>query len=128
METQYLTPNLYVTRDEEQIIDLLVDHKEMPKNFENNHVLSFYKERDFHLAIYFQNKSDRGFQMYVVRDFSLHVADLVILRDIFSNLIQQGYDIHLLQKAHSQIDNMIHMAKTFRAMMNPGLRDSSEEE
>ena len=128
METQHLTPNLYITRDEEQIIDLLVDHNEMPKDFEMNHLLSFYNERDFHIALYFQDKSDRGFQMYVVKDFSLHVADLATLRGIFANLIRQGYDVHMLQKAHAQIDNMIHMAKTFRAMMNPDLLDASEQE
>ena len=126
METSYITPNLYMTRDESPIIDLLVDHKEMPTDFESSHVLSFYHERNFHLALYFPNQEDRGFHMYVVQDFSVHVDDLIILREIFASLINQGYDFPVLKKAHNQTDNMVHMAKTFRAMLNPGQQDYSE--
>jgi len=127
METHYITPNLYITRDESKIIDLLVDVKEMPTDFENSRVFSFYNNRDFHLILFFPDENDRGFHMYVVEDFSLHVDDLIILRGIFAQLISQGYDVHILQKAHNQIDNMVHMAKTFRAMLNPDLPDESGE-
>ncbi len=123
MLTSYITPNLYLTRDESSIIDLLVDHKEMPTDFENSHVLSFYHERNFHLALYFPNQEDRGFHMYVVQDFSMHVDELIILREIFASLISQGYGFPILKKAHDQTDNMVHMAKTFRVMMNPGEQD-----
>jgi len=128
MINNYITPNLYITRDESPIIDLLVDHQEMPTDFENSHVRSFYHGRDFHLALYFPDKKDRGFHMYVVQDFSLHVDDLIILRKIFAELINDGYDFHILKKAHDCTDNMVHMAKTFRAMLNPGLPDSSEDD
>ena len=65
--------------------------------------------------------------MYVVEDFSIHVDDLIILRGIFAQLISQDYDIHILQKAHNQIDNMVHMAKTFRVMLNPDMLDDPDE-
>ena len=127
MESHYITPNLYITRDESIIVDLLVDVKEMPKDFDNSCVFSFYNNRDFHLILFFPDEKDRGFHMYVVEDFSIHVDDLIILRGIFAQLISQDYDIHILQKAHNQIDNMVHMAKTFRVMLNPDMLDDPDE-
>ena len=127
METKYITHNLYVTRNEQQIIDLLVDHHEMPTDFNKSHVISLYSNRDFHLILYFPNESHRGFQMYVVRDFSLHVNDLVILREIFRKLIDDDYGVHMLQKAYSQVENMLYMSKTFRIMMNPDLSNAEDE-
>ena len=128
MVTHYITPNLYITRDESLIIDMLVDHKEMPKSFESSKVLSFYNDKDFHMALYIKDQADRGFQMYVIEDFSIHVADIIILRGIFTKLMKEGYGHQMLPKACDQLDNMIHMARTFRAMLNPGIPDSSEED
>lgn len=113
-----ITPHLLVTRDETQIIDFLTDHNEMPKDFDVNHVRTFFVEKDFHLVLYFPQKQDRGFQMFVVRDFSIHVDELFILRDLFSQLIAQGHNIPMMKKAHYRVDHMIHMAKTFRALMH----------
>lgn len=66
--------------------------------------------------------------MYVVQDFSKHVGDLIILREIFASLIRQGFNFPILKKAHYQTDNIIHMAGTFRAMLNPDEQDHSEND
>lgn len=113
-----LTPNLFLTKNEVEIIDCLVDHLEMPAKFEENHVISFYNDQDFHLVLYFSEKEDKGFQMYVVRDFSVNVEDLIILYQLFGKLINDGLSIHILSKAQNKIDNIIYMSNTFRAMIH----------
>ena len=113
-----LTPNLFLTKNEVEIIDCLVDHREMPVKFEENHVISFYNDKDFHLVLYFSEQEDRGFQMYIVRDFSIHVEDLIILHQLFGKLICDGLSVHILSKAQNQIDNIIYMANTFRSMIH----------
>ncbi|GAB2767710.1 hypothetical protein GCM10027275_07690 [Rhabdobacter roseus] len=117
-DSTQITPNIYLTRNESEIIDCLVDHQEMPKDFDENKVVSFFNGKDFHLVLYFPQANDRGFQMYVVRDFSIHVEDLFVLRALFSQLIQQGYSVNILKKAHYRVDHLIHMARTFRAMLH----------
>lgn len=114
----HITPNLLLTRQETEILDFLIDRNEMPKDFDENQVKSFFVGKDFHLVLYFPQEQDRGFQMFVVRDFSIHVEELFILRDIFSQLIQQGHSTPLMKKAHYRVDNIIHMAHTFRALMH----------
>jgi len=113
-----LTPNLFLTKNEVEIIDCLVDHREMPVKFEENHVISFYNDNDFHLVLYFSELEDRGFQMYVVKDFSVNVDDLILLHELFGKLISDGLSIHILSKAQNQIDNIIYMSNTFRAMIH----------
>jgi hypothetical protein len=113
-----LTPHLLLTRHETEIIDLLVDRDEMPKDFDENQVRSFFVGKDFHLVLYFPQEKDRGFQMFVVRDFSIHIEELLMLRELFSQLIQQGQNTSLLKKAHYRVDNIILMAGTFRALMH----------
>jgi len=113
-----LTPNLFLTKNEVEIIDCLVDHREMPAKFEENHVISFYNGQDFHLVLYFSELQDRGFHMYVVRDFSVNVEDLILLHQLFGKLISDGLSIHILSKAQNQIDDIIFMTDTFRAMIH----------
>lgn len=119
----YLTSNLSITIDESYIIDCLVDHEEMPDNFENNHVISFYVKSDFYLVLYFPEWKDRGFQMYVVEDFSVNIDDLLYLKQIFSQLLNEGYSPDLLTKAHYRVDSIILMAKTLRAVIHNDLAD-----
>jgi hypothetical protein len=124
--SQYLTPNLYVTRNETDIIDCLVDHQEMPRDFEDSKVISFFTDKDFHLVLYFPQLDDRGFQMYIVKDFSVHVEELFILRQLFGQLIESGQNIRQMKKAQYRVDNLIHMARTFRAMMHKELAHTEE--
>lgn len=116
-----LTPNLYMTSDEIEIIDCLVDHREMPTKLEENHVIPFFNSTDLFLVLYFSKEDDRGFQMYIVRDFSIHVDDLILLRELFGRLIRDGLSVDVLQKAQYRLDNIISMASTFRAMIHKDL-------
>lgn len=113
-----LTPHLSITRRETDIIDCLTDHNEMPRDFEENQVRSFFVGKDFHLVLYFSHEQDRGFQMFVVHDFSIHMDELRILRDLLAQLIQQGQNVAMMKKAHYRVDHILHMAHTFRALMH----------
>ncbi len=117
-DTFSITPNLLVTRLETDIIDCLTDHNEMPRDFEENQVRSFFVGKNFHLALYFSQEQDRGFQMFVVRDFSIHVDELFMLRDLLSQLIQQGQNLAMMKKAHYRVDHILRMVHTFRALMH----------
>lgn len=125
--SQYLTPNLYISRNESEIIDCLVDHHEMPRDFEESKVISFFAGKDFHLVLYFPQLSDRGFQMFVVRDFSVHVDELFALRELFGRLIEDGHNMRQMKKAQYRVDHLIHMARTFRAMMHKELAHMEED-
>ena len=122
-----LTPYLSITRRETDIIDCLTDHQEMPRDFEENQVRSFFVGKDFHLALYFAHEQDRGFQMFIVRDFSIHVEELCMLRDLLAQLIQQGQNVAMMKKAHYRVDHILHMAHTFRALMHNDMPLSEED-
>jgi hypothetical protein len=113
-----LTSNLFLSKNEVEIIDHLVDHQEMPLNLEEDRVISFYQDNDFHLVLYFSQQQDRGFHMYVVKDFSANTGDLILLHELFGKLITDNLSIHMLSKAQNKIDNVIYMTNTFRAMIH----------
>ena len=123
----YLTSNLSITNDENYIIDCLVDHDEMPVNFEASHVISFYVQTDLYLVLYFPQQDDRGFQMYIVEDFSQNIDDLVFLREMFVQLINEGHNPELLKKAHYKVDTIHHKSKTLRAVIHKDAPDSYED-
>ncbi|CAG4991382.1 hypothetical protein DYBT9275_00738 [Dyadobacter sp. CECT 9275] len=114
--TNYLTEHMYMTRDEVIIIDLLTDHHEMPSGYESDQAIKFFHKDNLHLVLYFATPGDRGFQMFVVEDFSQHTDELLILKDIFLMLISQGYSSFIFRKAYDQVENLIYMSGTFRAM------------
>ncbi|MEZ4902081.1 MAG: hypothetical protein R2822_10165 [Spirosomataceae bacterium] len=95
----YLTSHLYMTNDEVEIIDALIDHHEMPEKFDTNRVISYFEGENFCLVLYFSDMADRGFQKYVVNDFSINVEDMCILSSSLSNMIESGYNVHLLSQA-----------------------------
>jgi HKD family nuclease len=123
----YLTSNLSITNDENYIIDCLVDHDEMPANFETSHVISFYVQTDLYLVLYFPQLNDRGFQMYIVEDFSQNIDDLVFLREMFMQLVNEGHNPAILKKAHYKVDTILHMAKTLRAVIHKDAPDYYED-
>lgn len=123
----YLTSNISITNDEEYIIDCLVDRDEMPSNFDMSHVISFYIKTDLYLVLYFPQLEDRGFQMYVIEDFSQNIDDLVFLREMFMQLINEGHNPELLKKAHYRVDSILHMAKTLRAVIYKDAPDYYED-
>jgi hypothetical protein len=114
--TIFLTPHLYMTNEEVAIVDGLIDHHEMPRQFDADRVISYFEGQNFCLVLYFSNQNDRGFQKYVVNDFSVNIEEMYMLSNSFSKMIEQGYSIHLLSQAKNRIDNVIHMAGTFRAL------------
>lgn len=114
--SRHLTPNLYVTNNDVEIIDALVDNRAMFKSFSHSQTTSFMRGEDFHLVLFFADDYDRGFTMYVVEDFSVRVDDLLQLAGALQELLNQGYNYKLFHAAKSQVEQMIHMAPTFRAM------------
>ena len=112
----YLTPHLYMTNEEVEIIDALVDHREMPAKFDTNRVISYFEGENYCLVLYFADVKDQGFQKYVVRNFSENVEEMHILSTSLSNMIKLGYNVHLLGQAKNYVDNIIHMSGTFRAL------------
>lgn len=121
--TNLITPNLYSTRDEVAIVDCLADHNEFPKSLEHNQVVSFFNGEDFHLVLYFANPTDRGFQMYVVRDFSIHVEEMCMLSSSFAQVIRDGSNIHQMAKAKNRVDDLIYMSDTLRAAFGKKLEE-----
>jgi len=122
-----LAPNLWITNDEGLIIDSLADHDEMPSDFESSHVISFYEKEDLYLVLYFSNPEDRGFQMYIVEDFSVNIDQLLYLREIFARLVREGLNADILKKAHYRVDSILRMAKTLRAVIHNDLADFQED-
>lgn len=112
----YLTPHLYMTNEEVAIIDALIDHHEMPSQFDTNRVISYFEGENFCLVLYFADIHDRGFQKYVVNDFSVNVEDMYILSASLRNMIVSGCNVHLLSQAKNRVDNLIYMSGTFRAL------------
>jgi len=112
----YLTPHLYMTNEEVAIIDALVDHQEMLEKFDTNRVITYFEGENFCLVLYFSDLADRGFQQYVVNDFSVNVEEMYILSSSLSNMIESGCNVHLLSQAKNRVDNLIHMSGTFRAL------------
>ena len=124
--TVQITPQLYLTREEVSIIDSLVDHDEMPKDLGNDHAIAYFSGQDFHLVLYFADQHDRGFQMYVVEDFSVNVETMHLLSNSLSQLIQGGYKQHVVENAKGRVDQMIYMAGTFRALFGKKQADELE--
>jgi hypothetical protein len=122
----YLTPHLYMTNEEVAIVDALIDHHEMPQKFDSNRVISYFEGENFCLVLYFADLRDRGFQKYVVNDFSVNVEEMCYLSSSFSKMIESGYNIHLLSQAKNRVDNIIQMSGTFRALF--GKKNTKEME
>jgi hypothetical protein len=122
----YLTPHLYMTNEEVAIVDALIDHHEMPQKFDRDRVISYFEGENFCLVLYFADLHDRGFQKYVVNDFSVNVEEMCYLSSSLSKMIESGYNIHLLSQARNCVDAMIQMSGTFRALF--GKKESKELE
>lgn len=122
----YLTPHLYMTNEEVAIVDALIDHHEMPQKFDSNRVISYFEGENFCLVLYFADLRDRGFQKYVVNDFSVNVEEMCYLSSSFSKMIESGYNIHLLSQAKNRVDHIIQMSGTFRALF--GKKNTKEME
>ncbi len=123
-----LTPNFYITNDDEEIIDALVDHGKMVQDFSVSQVTSFLADQDFCLAFYFADEVDRGFSMYIIRDFSVNIREMIQLEYVLDQIMDHGYNYHLFHSARSKVDEMLYMAPTFRAMWEKKNQLDEEEE
>ncbi|WP_147277098.1 hypothetical protein [Runella aurantiaca] len=123
----YLTPHLYMTNEEVAIVDGLVDHQEMPKKFDSNRVITYFEGQDFCLVLYFADLKDRGFQKYVVSDFSVNVEEMCMLSNSLTQMIGEGINVHLLSQAKNRVDNMIHMSGTFRALFGKKKAEETDD-
>jgi hypothetical protein len=117
-QTQTITDNLNVTNNEVKILDLLVDTNNMFYDYSKNKVLAFIHERDYHLVLFNAQENDKGFTMYSVTDFCEHETDLVLLRNVFNNTIQDGFNGYLIRMARSKVEDIFYMTDTFRALFN----------
>lgn len=115
-QIQQVTDNLYITNNEVEILDSLVDSKNMFYDFSKNKVVSFIKEMDFNLILYNSSERDRGFTMYVVKNFCEHEEELVLLRNVFNNIIGAGVNQYMMRIAKSKVEDIFYMANTFRAL------------
>lgn len=115
-QIQQVTDNLYITNNEVEILDSLVDSKNMFYDFSKNKVVSFISEMDFNLVLYNASNRDSGFTMYVVKNFCEHEGDLVLLRNVFDSILKSGVNDYLMRMAKSKVEDIFYMANTFRAL------------
>jgi hypothetical protein len=117
-ETIYVGPNLKVSTDETEIIDCLVDHGQMPKDFGRDYVTSFFVGDDLYLVLYFANCEDKGFHLYIISDFSMNVREMRQLSQVFGRLLDSGFNYSMMKQAKDEMDTFIAMAPTFRALLD----------
>ena len=116
---QFLTPNLFTTINEEEIIDYLVDNDQFPKQFNRTQVISFLQNEDFYLTLFIISpEGKRGFVMYKVFDFSMNMEEMYKLSMTFNELMKTVEDNYPYRMAKYKIDQMIGMASTLRVLFH----------
>ncbi|MFN4086255.1 MAG: hypothetical protein ACK4LB_09965 [Spirosomataceae bacterium] len=113
---QYLTKNLYSTANASEIIDFLVDHQAMPKNLQQNHVVSMFDGDDFVLVLFIQSEKQEKFMLFRFENFAVCKAEMMKLSNIFNGLIASEEDTHSYKKAKRILDETIYMLPTYRAI------------
>lgn len=116
---QYLTSNLYTSTNEVEILDILIDNGHLPKHFNSTQVVSFLRDEDFYLILFIVNPNGRkGFLMYKVLDFSIHLEELYMLSATFAGLMQAVEDNYPYRMAKHKVEQIMTMAATFRALFH----------
>lgn len=116
---QFLTPNLFTTINEEEILDYLVDNNQFPKQFNSTQVISFLQGEDFYLTLFIVSpEGKRGLVMYKVFDFSMNMDEMYKLSMTFSELMKTVEDNYPYRMAKYKIDQMIGMASTLRMLFH----------
>ena len=114
---QFLTPNLYTSINEVEILDCLVDFGYMPKEFSQNQVISFVKDENFYLVLFMvREDGQKGFLMYEILDFTMHEQELYMMSHLFRNLVASNKNNYTYRKAQYKLDEMLGMVPTFRAL------------
>jgi hypothetical protein len=116
---QFLTPNLFTTVNETEILDYLVDNNQFPKQFNTTQVISFLQNEDFYLILFMVSpEGKRGFVMYKVFDFSMHLEEMYQLSFMFGELMKTVEDNYPYRMAKYKIEQMIGMASTMRVLFH----------
>lgn len=112
-----LRPTLRIIADEVEIIDCLVDHREMFKTFDTNKTAAFLVGEDFHLVFYFaDNEPENRFLMYIVEDFSVNEDCMAFMVKQIEEQIQQNRNVYIMKQARNKVLDMLYMTDTFRAL------------
>lgn len=111
-----VSEHLTVNTNEVEILDTLVDSKNIFYDFSKNRVVSFINGFDFNLVLYNASEGDKGFTMYVVKNFCEHEQELVILRNVFNSIIASGINSFMMRVARSKVEDIFYMTGTFRAL------------
>lgn len=114
---QFLTPHLYTTVSEVEIIDCLVDYGYMPKQFDQNQVISFVKNENFYLVLFLAKQDgQKGFLMYEILDFTMHEREIYLMSCLFKELAAANANNNTYRKAQYKLDEVLGMVPTFRAL------------
>ncbi|MBA4850118.1 hypothetical protein [Emticicia sp. BO119] len=112
-----LQPTLRIIADEVEIIDCLVDNKEIFKTFDTNKTAAFLVGEDFHLVFYLSdNEPGNRFVMYIVEDFSINEECMAFIVKQIEEQIQQNHNVYIMKQARNKVLDMLYMTDTFRAL------------
>ena len=112
-----LRPTLRIITDEVEIIDCLVDNREMFKAFDIDKTAAFLVGEDFHLVFYFaDNEPENRFLMYVVEDFSVNEECMAFVVRHIEDQIQQNHHVYTMKQARNKVLDILYMTDTFRAL------------
>ncbi len=98
-----IIPNLYISEDENEIVDLLVDYGLMPQSFSKDQTFAFERIKDFALILFFSSKDDRGFQLFVVEDFRKNKETMYQLAASLEVFIKEGFNPKIINQAKEEI-------------------------
>jgi hypothetical protein len=111
--------------DEVEIIDFLVDHNAMIKDFSRSQLTWFFVEENFHIVLFLAEGEKARFEKYIVESFSENMNDMIALWNNFDKRIQACQEVRVMKLAKNKVHDLIAMSETFRALF--GRRDFEEE-
>ena len=111
--------------DEVEIIDFLVDHNAMIKDFSRSQLTWFFVEENFHIVLFLAEGEKARFEKYMVKHFSENMNDMIALWNNFDKRIQACQEVRVMKLAKNKVHDLIAMSETFRALF--GRRDFEEE-
>ncbi len=111
--------------DEVEIIDFLVDHNAMIKDFSRSQLTWFFVEENFHIVLFLAEGEKTRFERYIVECFSENMNDMIALWNKFDKRIQASQEVRVMKLAKNKIHDLITMSETFEALF--GRRDFEEE-
>lgn len=119
------THSLSDVHDEVEIIDFLVDHNAMIKDFSRSQLTWFFVEENFHIVLFLAEGEKTRFEKYIVERFSENMNDMIALWNNFDKRIQASQEVRVMKLAKNKVHDLIAMSETFRALF--GRRDFEEE-